>query len=415
MADILSGKSRFRGNKNAPIEKIVQLEIDDNDIYTEEELRQKIRQHKIQRMKIIAVCIIAIILLIFLIRYILDNRTYSGYKLINSISREDIETSEYISYSDGYLRYSSDGISYFKLDGTAVWDQSFSMKKPQVKICDSYIAVGDINGNTIYLFDKNGYINDINTSMIITQIEVAKGGIVVAVLEDNNANYINMYDKKGEKVYSVKTTLSGDGYPFDISITDDGTKLMASYIYVSGEEIKNNIVFYNFSEVGENETERVVGGYDFDTTIVGDVQFLSDTIAVAVSENSISIYKVKETPKLEKTIAVDEEIQRFFYSDDYIGIITENSDSSDLYKLTVYNTSGNKVCETTFNTDYETIQFDGSSIVLNNSSSLCVMNIKGKVLADISFSSTISDVVCLGKRGKYVVITSKYIQTIKLK
>ena len=127
------------------------------------------------------------------------------------------------------------------------------------------------------------------------------------------------------------------------------------------------------------------------------------------------MYKVKETPKLLKKISIDEEIQRIFYSDKYIGIVTANSDSSDLYKLIVYNTSGNEVCETTFDTDYDTIQFDASSIILNNDSSLCVMNMKGKVLANISFDSTISDVVGVGKRGKYVIINRNYIQTIKLK
>jgi hypothetical protein len=416
MADILSGKPRFNGDKNAPIRKIVQKDSEDsNDIYSEDEIRQKVRQHRITQLKVVAAVVFVIALLVLLVIYILDNRTYSSYKLTKSISREDVETSDYISYGDGYLRCSSDGISYFTLDGTAVWNQTFSMKKPQVKICDSFIAVGDVNGNMIYLFDKSGYISEVNTSLTISQVEVAKDGLVVAVLEDNNANYINMYDKSGEKIYSVKTTLSGDGYPFDVSITDDGTKLMAAYIYVSGEEIKNNIVFYNFSEVGKNETERVVGGYDFDSTIVGDVQFLTDTLAVAVSENSISLYKVKETPKLLKKISIDEEIQRIFYSDKYIGIVTDNTDSSDLYKLVVYNTSGNEICETTFDTNYDTIQFDDSSIVLNNDSSLCVMNMKGKVLANISFDSTISDVVCLGKKGKYVIINRNYIQTIKLK
>ncbi|MFQ8902977.1 MAG: DUF5711 family protein [Lachnospira eligens] len=37
---------------------------------------------------------------------------------------------------------------------------------------------------------------------------------MAAVLEDNNANYINMYDTNGEKIYSVKTTLSGDGLSY---------------------------------------------------------------------------------------------------------------------------------------------------------------------------------------------------------
>ena len=60
--------------------------------------------------------------------------------------------------------------------------------------------------------------------MPILQIEVSDNGKMAAVLDDNNANYINMYDTNGEKIYSVKTTLSGDGYPIDVSISPDAKK-----------------------------------------------------------------------------------------------------------------------------------------------------------------------------------------------
>jgi hypothetical protein len=136
------------------------------------------------------------------------------------------------------------------------------MQSPQVKMCDTCAAVGDINGSKIYIFNKSGLLGSVDTSLSISQIEVASQGVVAAVLEDNNADYINLYNTDGTKIYSVKTTLSGDGYPLDISISDDATKLMASYLYVSGESMKTNVVFYNFSDVGQNETERVVGGFN---------------------------------------------------------------------------------------------------------------------------------------------------------
>lgn len=123
------------------------------------------------------------------------------------------------------------------------------MQKPQVKICGSIIAVGDINGSKIYIFDKNGNIGIVDTSLAISQIEVAKQGVVAAVLEDNDANYINLYKTDGTKIYTVKTSLAGDGYPLDISISPDAAKLVASYLYVSGETMKTNVVFYNFQKL----------------------------------------------------------------------------------------------------------------------------------------------------------------------
>ena len=182
------------------------------------------------------------------------------------------------------------------------------------------------------IFDKNGNIGIVDTSLAISQIEVAKQGVVAAVLEDNDANYINLYKTDGTKIYTVKTSLAGDGYPLDISISPDAAKLVASYLYVSGETMKTNVVFYNFSEVGQNETERVVGGFNhYDSTIVADVNFIDENTVAAVGEDVVSIYSIKEYPKLVKEINIDNEIDRVLFGDKYIGLVLKNSESGDIY------------------------------------------------------------------------------------
>ena len=265
------------------------------------------------------------------------------------------------------------------------------------------------------MFDNQGMIGSVDTSLSISQIEVAEQGIVAAVLEDTTANYINLYNTDGNKIYTVKTTLEGDGYPLDISISKDATKLIASYLYVSGESIKTNVVFYNFSEVGQNETERIVGGFNhYDSTIVGDVQFLNDTTVAAVGENVLSIYNIKEYPSLAKEITIESEIERVFFSSRYIGIVVKNSDSGDIYKLTVYDTSAKELCSITFNTQYDDIRFDGKSIIMSNASTFSLINLKGKLLANQNFELPIETVLPTGTRGKYIMVNSKYIQNIRL-
>lgn len=420
MADIISGSSRFNGDKNAPARKVIQMnnvsEAATHETEDDEIVKHRIKKHR-RRMVIIAVIgVIVIAIAVVLVMRFIDGYVFTSYSVTGSLNREDIESSGYIAYGDGYIRYSNDGAAYYTAKGKALWNQTYSMQKPQVKICEDCVAIGDINGNTIYIFNKNGNIGKVDTSLVISQIEVAANGAVAAVLEDNEANYINMYDKEGNKIYSVKTTLAGDGYPLDISISNDSAKLIASYVYVSGEEIKTNVVFYNFSEVGQNETERVVGGFNhYNDVLVGDVQFLSNNIAVAVGENVISIYKIKEYPSLEKEIQIDNTIDRVFFGTDYIGLVLDNSDSGELYKMVVYNFSGSKVCEAEFGTQVDNIQFDGSSVVMNNSTSFSVFNLKGKNVANMSFDMPASKVLPTGTRGEYILINTKYIQNIKLK
>ena len=420
MADIISGSSRFNGDKNAPARKVIQMnnvsEAATHETEDDEIVKHRIKKHRRYMVIIAAIGVIVIAIAVVLVMRLIDGYVFTSYSVTGSLNREDIESSGYIAYGDGYIRYSNDGAAYYTAKGKALWNQTYSMQKPQVKICEDCVAIGDINGNTIYIFNKNGNIGKVDTSLVRSQIEVAANGAVAAVLEDNEANYINMYDKEGNKIYSVKTTLAGDGYPLDISISNDSAKLIASYVYVSGEEIKTNVVFYNFSEVGQNETERVVGGFNhYNDVLVGDVQFLSNNIAVAVGENVISIYKIKEYPSLEKEIQIDNTIDRVFFGTDYIGLVLDNSDSGELYKMVVYNFSGSKVCEAEFGTQVDNIQFDGSSVVMNNSTSFSVFNLKGKNVANMSFDMPASKVLPTGTRGEYILINTKYIQNIKLK
>ena len=415
MADIIPGKSRFSTNGS---DNIIRLNSGDNeqDDYSEDTYEKKISSHK-RRMLALSISGIAlVIIVVMVISYMIDAISYTGYSVNNTVSRDDSETTKYLEYRDGYLRYSNDGIAYHNSKGNSVWDKTFSMQKPQVKICEETVAVGDINGSSIYVFNASGMMGSIDTSLNITQIEVTRQGLVAAVLEDNEANYINLYDSQGQKIYSVKTSLAGDGYPLDISVSEDGTKLVASYLYVSGESMKTNVVFYNFSEVGQNETERIVGGFNhYGDTIVGDVFFMDDKTAVAVGENVISIYKIKEYPKLYKEITVDNEIERVVFSDEYIGVVQKNEDSGDIYKMVVYKSTGGKECQVSFSTQCDRIRLDGRTIVMNNESVFILMNFKGKELARIQTELPIAGLLTTGKRGNYILVSSKYVQFISLK
>jgi len=412
MADIISNKARFTGDNNA---KVVKFSTDDNNV-GDEDFKEKLNKH---RKKTIIICLLIVLLIIIsavVLCYVMDGITYSTYTIVSSVHRDDSESAKYSVYCDGYIRYSNDGIAFHNKYGEVIWDRTYSMQMPQIKICGETVAVGDINGSTVNVFDKTGSLGSIDTSMTISQIEVAKQGVVAAVLEDNDANYINLYNYNGDKIYSVKTSLSGDGYPIDISISDDGTKLIASYLYVSGEKIKTNVVFYNFSDVGQNETQRIVGGFNhYNDTIVGDVKFFGNNTAVAVSENVISIYNIKEYPNLAKEIPIENEIQKVIFSGNYIGVLLNNSDTGDIFKLVVYDTDGKLVSQVSFNTQYDNIILDNKTIVMNTDTILCLVNFSGKVLAEIEMNLPIDDILPHNGRGNYICINSKYVQNIHLK
>lgn len=421
-SNVVSGKLRFNVQPLPPSDED---EYDEDEAKNaeeagedeaDEEYKTRLRKHRLRVIAASAACALMAVAAVIYIIVNIDNRSYSAYTIINSVTRDEISGARYFEFGGGYVRCSNDGVAYFTKKGTAVWNQTYQMKSPSLVTCGDCLAVGDINGSSIYIFNTKGMLGSVDTSLSISQIEVGSGGIVAAVLEDSNANYINMYDASGDKIYSVKTTLAGDGYPLDISISKDMTKLVASYVYINGESIRTNVVFYNFSDVGQNETERIVGGFNhYNDTLVPQVSFINNSSVAAVGEDVLSIYKIKEFPNLHKEIEIDSEIDRVFTSDKYIGILTENRESGDNFKLSVYDNSGNKVCNTSFNTSYNTIRFDGSSILLYNDKIVTLMNMRGKILANLEFDLPVEEVLSLGSRGSYLLVNSTYIQEIRLK
>ncbi len=418
-SNVVSGRSRFNVQPLPEAHNDRKSDFreaeDTDDAWGEDNYEAKLRKH---RLKNLAVMIVAAVLVVCAVFYVVNgvrNRVYTSYTITASVTKDNVQDARYAAFGDGYVRYSNDGIAYFDRKGNAIWNQTYQMKSPSISVRGDCLAVGDINGSTIYMFNKKGMLGSVDTSLSISQVEMGESNLVAAILEDSNANYINLYDESGSKVYSVKTTLAGDGYPLGISISQDATKLIASYVYVNGDSIKTNVVFYNFSDVGQNETERVVGGFDYDSTLVPEVHFLTDTCAVAIGEDVIGIYRIKEFPSLYKSVQVDAKIDRVFTSSKYIGLVVDNQESGYNYKLLVYDINGNLVSQTTFNTLYDTIKFDGDTILMYNDSLVTLMNCKGKVLFEQKMDLPVEDVLSAGVKGRYFLVNSTYVQEIYLK
>lgn len=370
---------------------------------------------QISPAKIAAAVFIIIILIIFLINVYSSNMAYTGYDILRSVTREDGDSASYLQYGDGYLRYSNDGIAYYKNDGTAIWNHTYEINNAQVRICGDYIAVGNITGRNFYIYNKSGLKAEIDAAMTITQIDVAQQGVTAVSLEDGNTNYINMYDADGNKLSYIITSLTGDGYPVDMALSDDGSKLVVSYVSVSGEELQTNVAFYNFSDVGQNSVDRLVGGFNhYGSSVVGRVEFVNNNTVIALAEDRVSFYSISQYPELKEEVTFEDQLQKVTYNNDYIGLLFNNADSVDKYRMLVYNMKGQKVSELFFSEDYRNFEFNKDSLLLYNEKVFTLMNIKGKTKYQDNFDMTIEKIIPLDSGQRFLVFNSKYVQEIRL-
>lgn len=394
-----------------------------NVIYVDgpEEAAKNNRARKLQRdKKTVALVVVSLILAVVLgiLVYCWANRQYKGYKILKSSDTKFEITASYTQFCDNLLKYTPDGVSYINSNGDTVWSAGINMKMPIAVTCGSYVAIADIGGNNVCIFNEKGPVSSLTMPYTICDVDVAKQGAFAVVLESEKTNYINLYDKNGKMVYEMQTTIDKSGYPLDITISDDGEKLFTSYINIGGTSITNSLGAYNFDDVGQNSNaDRMVGGYTFDDQVIPKVEFIDNNTVVAFGTKRICIYSMKEKPSLKAEIDVDEEIKSIFYNQGYVGIIQAVNDpeSEHLYKAKVYNTKGKLEFDTYIDFAYENIYAAKKEIIIYGGSDCLIYRKNGSCKYDGKLSGDIQSIVPNGNRLEYVVAYSDSTEIIKLK
>lgn len=426
-----STSSMSRENKKKQLKR--QIVPSDNRYQNEEDSREIVHNaHKrVVRKRLIIFLVLAVLAAIaafVLFRYDRYHQ-FADYQVIwekdllgeaqEAAAQGEGSFCEYRDFEDGVLKYTKDGASYIDAQGKVVWVQSYEMKSPLVSVNGEYVAIGDLQGNSIYICNKSGCIGQATTLLPILRVTVSAKGVVAALEEDSKANYIYLYKKDGSSLdINVKSLLSGDGYPVDLSLSPNGTQLITSYMYLDQGMIKCKIVFYNFG-LGKNDPRRVVGIFfpqDLGDAMAARVRFLDESHAVIFTDKGMQFFstRVETSPESVNQIVIEEKIRSITYTEDYIGLVTDNVEGGDPYGLMVYDKEGSLVFDRTFNYQYSGFDIDGGLILLYNDSSCKVFNMTGTEKYNGTFDFTVSKVSAGRFPGTLLVMGPQMMKEIKL-
>lgn len=356
------------------------------------------------------------------------NRTtyYNDYEVLSSAESSNTTQMDYLAYNGSLIKYSKEGISYLDKEGNSVWMESYNMKQPKAVVAGEYIAVADLNGNNVYIFNASGKVSVTETPYKICTVDVARQGVFSVILENETEDFIEIYDKNGGTIAEMRTTIADSGYPLDIALSEDGQKLMTSYITIQGIKAQNTIAAYNFGDVGQNETDRLVGGFNnLDNTIVPKLEFLNNDTACAFGDNRFIVYSMKEKPS-EKAVIKDfqGEIQSIFYNSRYIGVVEENTGTTEegqetadtaRYRLRVFDTNGNQKFAKELNLSYKNIYATENEIIIVGDSESRIYDFTGKLKFSYEFSKNVNNIVPTGVNNKYIIVYDNSTEIVKLR
>ena len=382
--------------------------VDTKDLLQQQEAEQAQEKGKRRRSRRRFLVFLAVVLVLGALvagAIYMMKRPYTGFSQNwrnsftgeNGVSESDYE--DYEIFGDGFLKVTRDGATYIDSSGKTIWNQSYEMNSPYVSISGDYCAIADQGKTAIYIMNKTGTTGQAETNLPITKISVAGTGVTYALLEDSKASYITVFSKEGAALdISIKSVLDGDGYPVDIAVSPDGTELIASFASIENGTIQNKVIFYNLSEIGQNAgSNRVVGGFtdDFSGHLAGRVHFSDDTHAQAFYDGGIAFFstKVLTSPELSRKVEIEQTIQAISYADDYIGVITDNSDSetsADPYLLTVYRLNGQAVFSTPFQLNYTNFDIDQDRVLVYNNTTLQLYDMSGTLKYSGNIDTSIS-------------------------
>lgn len=385
----------------------------DSDI----DYREKIRAHKLSVFLRTVVISVGIVLFVLLANVLWEDKTYTVISVENSYPVSLVTGTSAANLNGSLLMYSKDGASCVDIKGKATWNQSFEMQTPIVSICNDTVAIGDYNGRSIYVANSSRILGVVKTNLPIRALTVSDNGVVAAVLDDSDVTRIYVYDGNTDTdtpIVEAKATMSKSGYPISVSLSPNGKIMMISYFYVDSGNMKSSVAFYNFGEVGSNEADNYVSGYDYVDTVIPYVEFMDNDSAFAVADDRIVFFQGSEKPVNNATAMIEEEILGVYSNDEYVGLVFTDNTGNSRYKLDVFSASGNKISSIPIDIEYTDIVFNKDQIVIHDGNKMLLYNVKGTEKFNGSFNKNVNILVPINSSIRYMVAGSDSLDVIEL-
>ena len=369
--------------------------------------KRKLKMNRMQWTIEAGVLILAVVLVYALVK---NNKVASSYEVVTSMSRGDDTSVYYCMMRKGMVKYSKDGVAMTNKSGSVLWNQTYEMASPTMTSAGDYVAVGDIGANTIYIFNEYGQLGRVSTDVPIQEIQISEQGVVAAVLSDTSSNYINLYDKQGNSLGSIKASLENTGYPLAIALSPDASKLAVSYLIVKSGSMQSRIVSYDFSDVeGDHllDTQELEGLYP-------KAAFLDSREVVLFGEKGFVLYQA-DSKKIETQENFESEINSVFCTNQKLGFIFKNEDDNGKYRMEIYNKAGKKSSTYYFDLDYSGMTADDDEVILYNDEEMLIYQMGGRVRFRGTFNTAVTGVMPSWEDGLYWLIDDQSLREIRIR
>lgn len=338
---------------------------------------------------------------------------YDDFEVVWSGSLNRNAAMKYIPYHNGYMKVSRDGAEAVNAYGSLAWNIGYDMNDPIAATCQQYAVVGDYDNKIVYMMDGTGSLFWKNVPYPIREVETSAVGVVAVRMNDGMTDYIQLITLSGEVLVEIKTMENRDGFPVDIALSEDGTKLVTSYLVIDDGAADGWVSFYNFGDVGKNYANNLAGVFKYDE-VIPEIRFMDNNTLCAFRKNGADIYSVPELPERVAEISCDAPILRASTSKDYLGIMINNAKAGTVARVAVYDKKGQPIFDRTIVENFDAFLIAGENLVFYNSGACLVMNMNGTLKYNgLLAGHSVREIMPAGEKDKLMLFEEEAVSTIR--
>lgn len=190
-------------------------------------------------------------------------------------------------FGEEFLLCTKDGVKYFIGMGAQKWNDTFNMTSPVMVQEGDYIAVGDMGGKMVRVYNREGLQYELQAEGSPMQFAVNEKGYLSLITKNNAAYHIYIYNAKGS-LLKERVEESSGVYPLCADISDDCRVFAVSYLDTTDLSPVGKICFFYIGqEDSETHTDSMFAGVEKTDEIIPVIHYRKGDILAAVSDKGV--------------------------------------------------------------------------------------------------------------------------------
>ncbi|MCR4721737.1 MAG: DUF5711 family protein [Lachnospiraceae bacterium] len=314
--------------------------------------------------------------------------------------RKILSSSKVMGTESGFCAYNRDGAEGYSDNLNTLWNISYDFIDPIGRTSGDKCVFADRGGTDACVTDNKGTVTNLRMPGLIREACISETGVSAFLCDDGEEDYIYLYNFKGEKLLEIKTDVRSMGFPVTIALSPDGKRLVTSYIVIE-EEQSCRITFYNFGEVGQNYSDKIVGSFSYPDEIIPYLTFIDSEYICICAEYSARIFRFRELPEEITHIDYDGSIEGIDVYDDTIAIASREVGSARLIRL--YDKGGELLSSAKTNIDFDEIRVRDGEIFITCSDAFLIYDKEGNEKIRTTIPYKIEAVFPTGDSDRYMI------------